>query len=386
MTTCRHPTDHAHEHPASVSPVPLSAADWKAWGAALGPAVIADTAVFHLTGQDLPWSKRILTVDAGQQVTVLLSGRWYFSRAHDLWVEPGVAFHARVGAEGSMSEGPVFNPMANTGTMTAARAGVLEIARSAGEWADDAGRLHTPQEAYVQADGRIDGVAIAWRGNGRGDALEGLRALRAVMAGAGAPTAPVEAEIARLEADPATPPGWRHFHMFGDGGIFTAPSAGEIHCHTHKNVGILQKTVSAPLDEDAVLSWRWIVDDVPAPVAEDQLPTHDYLSIAVEFDDGQDITYMWSSCLEVGTVFRCPLPYWCERETHVVVRSGPADLHRWLAETRRLHDDYHRHVGGTATRIVRVWLIANSVFLRRTGACRYSDIVLQGAGWREHVL
>lgn len=377
MTTCCHPAGH----PAVPGADPLSAADWTAWSAAVGPAIVAGAAVFHLTGSDLPWSRRVLTVDAGQQVTVLLAGRWYFSRPHDLWVEPGVAFHARVGGGG-----PVFNPMANTGTLVAARSGALEIARSAGEWADDAGRLHTPMEAYVQADGRIDGVAIAWRG----DALEGLRALRAAMGGArkgaGDAAALVDAEIARLQAGPAAPAGWRHFHMFGDGGIFTAPADGEICCHTHKNVGILQKDVAAPLDADAALSWRWIVDDVPAPVAEDQLPTHDYLSIAVEFDDGQDITYMWSSSLEVGTVFRCPLPYWCERETHVVVRSGTADLHRWLAETRRLHDDYHRHIGGAATRIVRVWLIANSVFLRRTGACRYADIVLQGAGWREQVL
>lgn len=386
MTASCHRPDHHHGRPASSGPESLSAADWESLASAAAGSAHADSAaIFHVTGSDLPWQKRLMTVAAGQPVTVLLAGKWYFSRPHDLWVEPGVAFHVRVGGEG-----PVFNPMTNTGTMLAARSGALEIARSAGEWADAAGHLHTPLDAYVQAEGRIEGIAIAWKG----EALDGLRALRAALGGerdgekdgeSGA-AALVEAEIARLTAGSLTPPGWRHFHMFGDGGIFTAPVDGQIHCHTHKNVGILQKDVSAPLDDGTTLSWRWMVDEVPAPLAEDQVPTHDYLSIAVEFDDGQDITYMWSSSLEVGTVFRCPLPYWCERETHVVIRTGAADLHRWLTESRPLLEDYRRHIGGSASRVVRVWLIANSVFLRRTGACRYADIVLHGPAWREQVL
>jgi hypothetical protein len=81
-------------------------------------------------------------------------------------------------------------------------------------------------------------------------------------------------------------------------------------------------------------------------VAEDTFPTHDYLSVAVEFDNGQDITYFWSSELPLETTFRCPIPTWTARETHVVVRSGLDDLGKWLSEKRDLFKDYAERIGG----------------------------------------
>jgi hypothetical protein len=43
-------------------------------------------------------------------------------------------------------------------------------------------------------------------------------------------------------------------------------------------------------------------------VAEDTLPTHDYLSVAVEFENGQDLSYFWSAALPPESNFRCPIP------------------------------------------------------------------------------
>ena len=56
------------------------------------------------------------------------------------------------------------------------------------------------------------------------------------------------------------------------------------------------------------------------------MPTHDYMSIAVKFDDGKDLTFFWSRDLPVDTAFHCPLPGWKQREIHVVARSGTAEL------------------------------------------------------------
>jgi hypothetical protein len=85
--------------------------------------------------------------------------------------------------------------------------------------------------------------------------------------------------------------------------------------------------------------WSWRVTTLPSLVGENTLGTHDYLSIAVEFDNGQDMTYLWSSSLAVGNAFRCP--------------ALPA-------------------------RIVAVWLIALSPFQRRMGECAYRGIRLIG--------
>lgn len=343
------------------------------------PDELAEIAYIRLTPGDMPWTIRPFDVAAGQAVTFLLSGRWHLSREHDVWFEPGVVFHARVAGGGRL-----YNPMNNTGTTTADRSGRLEVARSAGEWASDKGVLATPAEIYQQADGLIEGVVLRWNG----DPLTGLRKL-AERDGFGGL---VEREIARLQSAPATPAGWRQYFQFGEAGVFALTGAGigggpgEMCCETHKNVSLLQKDVDVPLEPGLRLNWRWIVDELPSLLPEDQAATHDYLSIAAEFDDGRDITYMWSVGLPPGKAFRCPLPYWNDIETHVVARSGRDQLGTWLNESRPLTDDYRTHIGGEATRVVRVWLIAVSLFMRRTGSCRYADISLAGPRGADRLL
>ncbi len=116
---------------------------------------------------------------------------------------------------------------------------------------------------------------------------------------------------------------------------------------------------------------------MPSKLREDFLPTHDYFSIAVEFDNGRDLTYMWSAALPEGKVFPCPLPWRDKRETHQVVRSDLAKL-AWLEEKEPVLDDYERAIGGEPpTRIVAVWLIAVSIFQKRKGICSFARIKLK---------
>ncbi len=123
------------------------------------------------------------------------------------------------------------------------------------------------------------------------------------------------------------------------------------------------------------LRWAWRMEELPSKVREDVLLTHDYLSIAVEFDNGQDITYYWSAELPEGTGFRCPIPTWTARETHVVARSGREGLGQWLREDRDVLADYEAKIGGPLPgKIVRVWLIAVSLFQHTEGKCDYADI------------
>src|SRR5262249_2389668 len=150
-----------------------------------------------------------------------------------------------------------------------------------------------------------------------------------------------------------------------------------IHVHTHRDVGILQCPIEATLDDTTSLDWRWLVKSLPSSLPEHIQPTHDYLSIAVEFDNGQDLTYFWSAELPVHTVFKCPLAWWSERETHWVLRSGSEGLGQWQSETRKLKSDYEQAIGGALPqKVVRVWLIANSVFQRKHGEATFADIGL----------
>lgn len=170
---------------------------------------------------------------------------------------------------------------------------------------------------------------------------------------------------------------WSHLWRLGEGRIYSVDGAA-IDIKSHGDVGILRREVDIPLTEQTVLTWDWLIESLPSPVAEDLPFTHDYISIAVEFDNGRDLTYMWSAELPVDHAFRCPLNWWCERETHLVVRSGAAGLGQWQNEVRTPHADYRAILGAPPpARIVAVWLITNSVFQRIEARAKFRNIDLR---------
>lgn len=328
---------------------------------------------FRLTPQDMPWRLSAGAVKKGQAVTFLLAGRWYLNRAADLWFEPGVVFHARVRMD------KPYNPMHNSGTWVAEEDGEIALARSAGEFHSSAGNLATPPELYRQAEGWIEGVALVWEG----DAAQGLAALNAAGDYAGL----IAGERARLADPPNLPRLWQPYFQLQNGpGIFRSREAGVIECLTERNVCILQHPVAHPLEPGARFAWKWRMDELPSKTGENAVPTHDYLSVAVEFDDGQDLTYFWSRDLPVGQTFRCPLPGWDKRETHHVVRSGSAGLGEWLSEGQDIHRHYKEMIGGSARSIVAVWLIAVSCFGRGRGRGAFAGLTLSGPGWQRQIL
>jgi hypothetical protein len=325
------------------------------------PELVASKA-FEINGTDLPWTDLGLDAARGQQVTFLLTGRMWLSREHDLWFGPGLIFHAR-----TRGLRPMYNPMLDTGTVTASHDGRIEVARSAAEWASEDGVLGTPEDIYKQADVRITGIALLWRG----DAGVGVKSLLAHGDVGGL----LNSELGRLERGRKLPAGWSNLFMFGGGQeIFSQGDNDEIVCDTTGNVSIIERPLSLPLASRPRLAWRWKIDQLPSAAPEDQAATHDYLSIGVKFEDGQDLTYIWSEHLPEGKVFRCPLPGWNAIETHMVVRSGKADLGTWQGQERDIAADYSAHIGGSAKHISKVWLLAVAPFQRRRGACRYAQI------------
>jgi hypothetical protein len=99
------------------------------------------------------------------------------------------------------------------------------------------------------------------------------------------------------------------------------------------------------------------MDQLPATRAEDTVLTHQYMSVAVEFDDGRDLSYYWSVALPKETSYHCPLPHWRRREWHLVLRSGTPGLGEWQSEERTLVPDRAKAIGGvTPGEVARVWL------------------------------
>lgn len=341
------------------------------WLASLPPALSTGHAFHWLPATEPPWHDTGLELDAGDSVTVLADGRVFLSRALDIWVGPGFQLWCRVG-----EHGPVFRGTRATNTFTARERGRLWLASYfPGEWTDPSGGLRTPAADYARVSGGLSVLTLRWA-----HGTDVHRLFQNFPRDTRVPGL-VLAEAERFDQPVPTPESWDYLWYLGPGEIFrqtlTSDGRAAIGCHTHGDVGILRREARAPLVPGTKLRWSWRVDALPIDLAEDTLPSHDYLSIAVEFDDGQDLTYYWSAALPEGTVYRCPLPTWQDKETHVVVRSGTAGLGRWLDEERDLHADYTRIIGGPARAVVRVWLIANSLFQRGHGRCEYASIRLQ---------
>ena len=321
-----------------------------------------------------PWHDTGIDVTEGESLTWIAGGRVYLSGLLDIFVGPNFQLWGRIG------DGPIFSGTRATHTFRADRSGRLRLASYfPGEWAEPDGTLGTPVEAYKGIAGGLSALVLRWNG----DPLEGLRALAAA-----APHPLLDLEVDRLTNAVRPPDGWKHLWFLGHSEIYSAQNGGsEIHCKTCCDVGILQRDVDLPFEPGTRLRWSWKVDALPSALAEDTLPTHDYLSIAVEFSNGIDITYYWSASLAPGTGYWCPLPTWAKREYHVAARSGSAELGRWVDQDTDLHADYAAHIGAPPERIRRVWLISNSLFQRGRGEVSYRAIrIANGAGEETRVL
>ncbi len=329
---------------------------------------LAEHRFIELPATRPPWFDTGLQVAAGDTVTWFAAGRVYLSRALDIWVPPSFQLWARTGATGTVLRGT-----RDTHSFRAGTDGPLQLASYfPGEWSTPQGDLGHGASDYGKVSGGMVVLLLRWR-----PGIEPASVLRETEKHAPLP-APVAAEASRLVATSPAPAGWDYLWTLGPGEIYRPAQAPDgkpsMYCDTHGDVGILRRPAALPLQPGTFLSWRWRVDSLPVDLREDSLPSHDYLSIAVEFDDGQDLTYYWSAALPVGTVYRCPLPTWKDKETHVVVRSGLDELGCWLDERRDVHEDYRCCIGGPARAVVRVWLIANSLFQRGHGRCEYSGI------------
>ncbi len=339
---------------------------------ALGPA-LADAGVVSVGARERPWKGSGIHVRRGDRVTLLREGRMQLLAPADLWIGPQVTVWARISPRGPLERGT-----RHTHTFTAAHDGEVELGNGLpGEFIDTDGTYApAPWWARTQSGGTVvavlhwkpeidPGAALATAGGALGDrhCLD---------------------EASRLAQGPAPlPDGWSDHPAIGPSEIFTS-RGHTIRCSTNRDVGIIRHPATVPMTRDTELSWSWNAQELPSLLAEDTLLTHDYLSIAVAFDNGLDLTYQWSAALSVGTVYRCPLPHWSKRETHAVLRSGTAELGTWLSERRNLAADYATAIGGPApAAVTEVWLIANSACQRRTGRCSYRDIRLGAPG---HVL
>ena len=188
------------------------------------------------------------------------------------------------------------------------------------------------------------------------------------------------AAIAAREGFKTLPKGFEHLwyvtraNVWSDG---TTDGKPGIAASTRDDASIVKMPLDIPLDENTLFEFSWRYDTIPALGPETEAQFHDYLSVALEFDNGQDLTWFWSKELAVGSYFECPLPGWGGKEYHWTLQSGEEGLGEWFSHQRPVLADFRSAIGGAEPkRIVGIWFIANSLFGRQLAAASFADAVV----------
>lgn len=333
--------------------------------AATREATCSSVARFRLPGNEPPWRGTGVRVAAGQSYSVFAEGRIRWSRRNpSLYGGPRFHLWARV-----VPAGRIVNLSAHTGTFTADTEGELELGIYMGMWKNDRGDLATGVEAYERLQGHLHVTVVAWR-------TAGAAAFERLSDAAPLPRL-IAQERARLAGYRPPPAGWRYLLETGSAEIYSRQHEQDvIRVDAHDDQGILVKEVDFELTPASRISWRWRLETQPSAVAEDQVHTHDYISIAAQVDNGRDLTWMWSAALPDETHFPCPIQAWSSRETHLVIRGGVTGIGRWCSEERNVVADVRRTMGFSPQCVVTIWLIAVSSFQHGIARAEFSDIRL----------
>jgi hypothetical protein len=356
--------------PASTRSLDLAAA-----AAALRRAG-AEVAQVRVDARSRPWTPTGLSVEQGAALTWLADGDSWIATRRGPHLDAALQLRVRTDASS-----PTLDGTGPTFTAVPAHGGAIEVCSLLpGELRENGERVsydRTMPRAVFR--GGFDVVLAAWD---RAAEVDGCLA----EAASHDPTGLCRRELERIRAPIAPPEGWKPHEHIPLAGLHLERD-GAIDVHSHGRVEIVCREVGAPLTETLGLRWRWRMDQLPAKRAEDTILTHDYMSVAVEFDDGRDLSYHWSVALPNETSYRCPLPHWREREWHLVVRSGSAGLGEWHTEERALARDRAMAIPCTAPReVLRVWLIVTCLAAGGEARGSYADIELVDDATTIHVL
>ena len=157
-------------------------------------------------------------------------------------------------------------------------------------------------------------------------------------------------------------PTWEGWELMGSAGVFSYDSGHNgkgLLVSTSGKGSALRKSEEQPLTPDLEFSWQWQVAEIPSTVAEDTKEKHHYFAVSVIFDNGKNLSYIWSAALPKEYGFQCPLDDWKDKETHVVVESGPSRFNQVLSYRRNIEADYRHFIGGQLpAKVSKVWIVA----------------------------
>ena len=219
----------------------------------------------------------------------------------------------------------------------------------------------------------------------RGGLLAG--ALAALVSAAGAQPASILVENWSKPPVGARgiPPGWQG-QKWGspkyDFKVVEESPAKALEITSNNDSSTISKEIEVDVKQYPVLEWRWKVVTLPPRGDARRAATDDEAAqLYVTFPRfpsavrSRIIGYIWDSNVPVGSIFPSPK---VGTITFVVVRSGGADLGKWLTETRNVYEDYKRIYGEEPGESVGVVSISsNSQNTNSRAAALFGEILFR---------
>jgi len=136
----------------------------------------------------------------------------------------------------------------------------------------------------------------------------------------------------------------------------------------------LQKKVNVDLKQFPLLTWKWKVTKLPAGGDFRKSKTDDQAAqLFAAFSKTKAIVYIWDTTAPVGLMEdTSPVPFMSVKV--VVVRSGPAELGKWIAETRNVYDDYKKLYGSEPPEVSGIRLQINSQHTGTSAESYFADV------------
>ena len=172
----------------------------------------------------------------------------------------------------------------------------------------------------------------------------------AVVATAATPNAVVVEDWSKVEVGTrGVPPGWQKQNWGSPKYDFTVQSESPskvLRLRSEDDSSTITKELTVDVKQFPILQWRWKAVALPKGGDARRKETDDEAAqLYVTFPRfpsavrSRIIAYIWDSTAPAGAIFPSQK---VGTVTFVVVRSGEADLGRWLTETRNVYDDYKR--------------------------------------------
>jgi hypothetical protein len=169
---------------------------------------------------------------------------------------------------------------------------------------------------------------------------------------ADSPTMPVEDWAKQPDGKTGIPDGWKGQNWGSpkyDFGIATQGGRKAIHLKSANDSSTISKEVKVDVKTWPIVQWSWQVVSLPKGGDARKSATDDEAAqIYVTFPRfpsavrSRIISYIWDTTAPVGSIFKSEKT---GLVTYVVVRSGPADLGKWLTESRNVLEDYKKIYG-----------------------------------------